>query len=215
MKSIIHTNEQAIKMFTQCNSTQSAMKCQGSPVTLVMADPNDPFVLQITEAIKAFVYQTRYGIRLKIADRVKPQAVEDDDDANEVGANKVGADETTQEDEVEHDINYHAKTKKTKNAANGRQQARRAKDAELSNDIKKTTKKIAKVVVTKALLSSDLGISAGEDSTPVATKQTKPTKNDLREKTQIRKNKRVYKTQQGCPCICAKRNLAVHGCLCT
>jgi hypothetical protein len=185
------------------------MKCQGIPVTLVMADPNDPFVLQITEAIKAFVYQTRYGIRLKMADRavaVGANVVGADEEAYEVGANEV--------EEVEHDINYHAKIKKTKNAANGRQQTRREKNAELSNDIRKTTKKIAKVVVTKVYLSS-VDNSAGEETTPIATKQTKPTKHELREKTQIRNNKRVYKTHQACSCICNKRNLAVHGCLCT
>jgi len=180
------------------------VKSQGIPVTLVMADPNDPFVLQITEAIKAFVYQARYGIRLKMADR----AVADDE------AYEVGADDAPQEEEVEHDIKYHAKIKKTKNAANGRQQTRREKNAELSNDIRKTTKKIAKVVVTKVCLSS-VDNSVGEETTPIATKQTKPTKHELREKTQIRNNKRVYKTHQACSCICNKRNLAVHGCLCT
>lgn len=186
--------------------------CQrGVPMTLVMADPNDPFVLQINEAIKAFVYQTRYGIRLKMADRAKPQTVEDDD---EVGAYEVGAYDAPEEDEVEHDINYHAKIKKTKNAANGRQQARREKDAELSSDIRKTTKKIAKVIISKACLPI-ADISAGVDYTPISIKPTKPSKQELREKTQVRSNKRVYKTHQACPCICAKRNLAVHGCLCT
>ena len=191
------------KVISARREEYTLVKCQGIAVTLVMADPNDPFVLQMNEAIKAHLYQTRYGIRLKIADRevAVDSSTQDEEDAPE--------------EEVEHDINYHAKTKKTKNAANGRQQTRREKDAELSNDIRKTTKKIAKVVVTKALLSSDAGISPGEESTPVAYKTTKPTKNELREKTQIRKNKRDYKTQQGCSCICNKRNLAVHGCLCT
>ena len=197
--------EQSAKQAAHC-APHTFVKCQSIPVTLVMADPNDPFVLQITEAIKAFVYQTRYGIRLKMADRAV--AV---DTSTPVEEEDAEADEV---EEVEHDINYHAKIKKTKNAANGRQQTRREKNAELSNDIRKTTKKIAKVVVTKVCLSS-VDNSAGEETTPIYTKHPKPTKHELREKTQIRNNKRVYKTHQACSCICAKRNLAVHGCLCT
>ena len=208
-------------MFTQRNSTQTFVKCQGIAVTLVMADPNDPFVLKMNAAIKAHLYQSRYGIRLKMADRARPTMVEDDD-ANEVGANEVGANEEANEvgaNEVEQDITYHAKIKKTKNAANGRQQNRREKDAELNNDIKKSTKKIAKVIVTKARLSLDAGMTddaVGESITPADFDgKIKPTKHELREKTQIRSNKRAYKTHQACSCICNKRNLATHGCLCT
>ncbi len=203
-------------MFTQRNSTQTFVKCQGIAVTLVMADPNDPFVLKMNAAIKAHLYQSRYGIRLKMADRARPTMVEDDD-ANEVGANEVGANEEANEvgaNEVEQDITYHAKIKKTKNAANGRQQNRREKDAELNNDIKKSTKKIAKVIISKARLPI-ADISAGEDSTPISIKPIKPSKQELREQTQLRSNKRAYKTHQACSCICNKRNLATHGCLCT
>jgi len=194
--------EQSAKQAAQ-RAPHTLVKCQGIAVTLVMADPNDPFVLKMNEAIKAHLYQTRYGIHLKLADRAVAVSTDDKE-----------TDEDASYEEVEHDINYHAKIKKTKNAANGRQQTRREKNAELSNDIRKTTKKIAKVVVTKVCLSS-VDNSAGEETTPIATKQTKPTKHELREKTQIRSNKRVYKTHQACSCICNKRNLAVHGCLCT
>lgn len=185
---------------TQEEKTTPVCCLRGVPVTLVMADPDDPIINQLKDAIRAHYYKGLFGLHLKITDRTVADTAADADDTetDEVGAN-----------EVEHDINYHTKIKKTKNAANGRQQTRQAKIAEVSNDIRKMTNKITKVIRTTVSLSPLDAEAVGSDI------KKKPTKYDLRKNTEMRSNKRTYKTHQACPCICAKRNLAVHGCLCT
>jgi len=181
---------------TQEETTIPACCQRGVPVTLVMADPDDPIINQLKDAIRAHYYKGLFGLHLKITDRAVAYTAADADDT-----------ETDAFDEI--DISYHAKNSKTKNAANGRQQSRQAKIAEVSNDIRKMTNKITKVIRTTVSLSPLDAQAVGSDI------KKKPTKYDLRKNTEMRSNKRIYKTHQACPCICAKRNLAVHGCLCT
>ena len=65
----------------------------------------------------------------------------------------------------------------------------------------------------KKIVSTIVSLSLVE--TAVGSIKQKPAKHELRKNTQIHSNKRAYKTHEACSCICNKRNLEKHSCLCT
>lgn len=148
-------------------------------------------------AIQSQYYKELFGLHLKITDRAA--------DTTEYDDRESALEKTSALDDFV--ITYHMKNSKTKKAANGRQQSRQSKIAEVSNDNRKNINKMKKIVSTIVSLSLV--------ETAVDAIKKKPTKNDLRKITQIHSNKHAYKTHEACPCICNKRNLETHGCLCT
>lgn len=128
-------------------------------------------------ANKAQFYKSIFGLTLKLTDRAAEA------DTTEYDDRESALEKTSTLDEF-----VIMKTSKTKKAANGRQKTRQSKITELSNDRRKNSNKLKKIVNTIAALSL---------VEPVIKKN--PTKNDLRKRTQIYSNKRAYKTQRNMP----------------
>jgi hypothetical protein len=182
-----------------------SVKCQGNPITIVTNDPTGSFVRQMQAALKPRNYPAIFGFWFKLTDRLIANEV----DANEVDANEADVDEAdvdaneadevdaNEADEVDVDeadeefatVKYELKSKKTRNAPNGRQQSRHANVAELKNDIRKRKNNMTKVLRTNAKLS--LHMENSEDKIRIAV--VKPTKQEMRKKSQQMTNRRDYK----------------------
>jgi hypothetical protein len=93
----------------------------------------------------------------------------------------------------------------------GRQEKRCAGKLESTRNSAQQVKKTAKIIATRTGLATILEAAAPEKD---LEERSKPTKSDLRLKTNKLTTKRAYKIQQACPCICDKAILKSVGCNC-
>jgi len=125
--------------------------------------------LRINEALTVSYIKT-FGFKLQLPARVPPELIELEDPA---------------EDET---VKYEFKPRKTRKAANGRQQSRKANTIELNKDIRKSEKNFTKVIITNVYIS--------ETDESNVLPDNKPSKKNAYTKTKLRTNKRNYKSQQ-------------------
>ena len=162
-------------------------------------------------------YSEAYGIKFTIPTRQFNSNAESDDAELILHTEAVEAAEAYQ--------NLYSSTK-TRKAFNGRQKKRSAGNLEIAKIFAQEFKKTAKIISTSKGLTSlstndDNNVLARSPSSAAAAaaalsenNNTKPTKADLRLKTNKLAAKRAYKIQQACACICDRAILKSVGCNC-
>jgi len=156
------------------------------------------------EERKCITYQEKFGITLCLPSRpVDFTNDEDEDDEND--AISASADIIMYFDEKE--LYLSAKTRK---AFNGRQEKRCAGKLEDTKIFAQQVKKTAKIIASCTGLAS----CTRPETVNKERSSPKPTKSDLRLKTNKLTTKRAYKIQQACACICDRALLKSVGCNC-
>lgn len=97
---------------------------------------------------------------------------------------------------------------------NGRQEKRCAGKLESTRNSAQQVKKTAKIIATRTGLATCAGLATILEAPEKDLEERKPTKSELRLKTNNLTTKRAYKIQQACPCICDKAILKSVGCNC-
>lgn len=97
---------------------------------------------------------------------------------------------------------------------NGRQEKRCAGKLESTRNSAQQVKKTAKIIATRTGLATCAGLATILEAPEKDLEERKPTKSELRLKTNKLTTKRAYKIQQACPCICNKAILKSVGCNC-
>ena len=157
------------------------------------------------EERKCITYQEKFGITLCLPSRPLDFTNDEDenDDAISVSADIIYGDEK--------ELYLSAKTRK---AFNGRQEKRCAGKLEVTKIFAQQVKKTAKIIASCAGLSTCTGLATIIEAPEKDLEERKPTKSELRLKTNKLTTKRAYKIQQACPCICNKAILKSVGCNC-